>query len=79
MRHRLVYFFSSIVLEANELPSSMIVRDVVQSKSILQEGHFYSIWRGTLEKNDVAIKITRRFTSPEVSSVSGYSDIMLIE
>lgn len=79
MRHRLVYFFSSIVLEANELPSSMIVRDVVQSKSILQEGHSYVIWRGTLEKNDVAIKFTRRFSYPEVSVVSDYSDIMLIE
>lgn len=82
-QNRLEHFFLVILLEIHQLPSSMIVRDVVRSDSPYTTGEFSDIWRGTHEKKDVAIKVKNGRISGimanEVSGMFSYSEILLIE
>lgn len=81
-RHRLNQLFSTVVLNMGQLPSLMIINDIQKDGSSHAEGSFAIIWRGTHEKNVVAIKVRcnqRLRMNTEVSGVFGYAEILLIE
>lgn len=83
-RHRLDQLFSTVVLNMGQLPSLMIINDIQTDGSSHwhAEGISAIIWRGTHEKNVVAIKVRhnqRLRMNTEVSGVFGYAEILLIE
>lgn len=75
-RHRLEQFFSAVVLEAGQLPSLMVINNVQKDYPSYVDG---SIWRGTQEKQVVAIKIRDSWRPPTaVSGVFDFAKILLI-